>query len=99
MRGSNFTQQNDVLGAGNNENCYALPIARVTTRRRQEDIEADRQAQPGAKIIENLPGIVSFWALEPGDLEGIMKNGGIYFYCRGHTHPPISLHAESPISG
>lgn len=97
MKGQTFKHQNDVLGAGKNENCYDLPIARVKTKRRDEDIKADQEANPGAVVAEFVPGVISFWQLEPGDLEGIVKNCGIYFYCVGNTHPPISLHAECPI--
>lgn len=106
MKGSTFAEQNDVLGCGKNANCYDLPIQRVHWPKTSEELAHEMQLRaeckaehPDMPLIDmdsNNHGVISFWVLDEGDIENIVKNCGVYFFCRGTTHPPISIHSENP---
>src|SRR5882724_783149 len=100
MLPTNFEDANDILYAGDNGDCADLHIARVHTMKSRSAITKERMSTPiDAPVADSYPGVVSFWAFEPGDVTELLRSGGVYLYARGHTHPPISVSAFCPIPG
>lgn len=79
-----FTEQNAVLGSGNNPGTENLPIANCTVAVNSEN--------------PDVPFIVSCWQLSPEEIAEVQKTGRVYLGVMGKTTYPVSVIGVNPFT-